>query len=268
LDGSDLRSQFALMQQARHSRLQAQLGLCAVADSEPPFMPDRFLEEGLGCGHIACPAQPEVDGLPGFVYGSIQVDPSLHFSKHGLAFLQLQADRFEPDSGCRPLHTRYQLPFQDAAVEARFDPNSRNSIGTSYADSVLGGKRLPESTTRSVPPPTLIQSLFVASLQVKYSSTPISRYAATSFCPLATYMPSSRCRGNWLRSHCKTCPISGDVGRGDQVDLNVSLDSSSCTAWRNMASERFVCLALHCLQVRATPNVAEMCVLAGPQSIS
>jgi hypothetical protein len=33
LDGSDLRSQFALMQQARHSRLQAQFGLCAVADS-------------------------------------------------------------------------------------------------------------------------------------------------------------------------------------------------------------------------------------------
>jgi hypothetical protein len=40
-----------------------------------PFMPDRLLEEGLGCGHIACPAQPEVDGLPGFIHGSVEVYP-------------------------------------------------------------------------------------------------------------------------------------------------------------------------------------------------
>ena len=37
----------------------------------------------------------------------------------------IQADLFESDSGCRPLHTGYQLPFQHAAVEARFDPNSK-----------------------------------------------------------------------------------------------------------------------------------------------
>src|SRR5580692_7139550 len=99
------------------------------------------------------PATPEASPVSSTQHIHLSLNnPSLHFSKHGLAFLQLQADLFEPDSGCRPLHTRYQLPFQDAAVEARFV----NSIGTSYPDAVLGGKRLPESTTRSVPPPTLI----------------------------------------------------------------------------------------------------------------
>jgi hypothetical protein len=47
-------------------------------------MPDRLLEEGLGCGHIACPAQPEVDGLPGFVHGSIEVDPLAAYLDIGL----------------------------------------------------------------------------------------------------------------------------------------------------------------------------------------
>jgi hypothetical protein len=46
-----------------------------------------------------------------------------------------------------------------------------------------------------------------------------------------------------------------------EASLNVGLDSSTCTVWRNMASDRFVCLALHCLQVRGTTNVADMCVL-------
>src|ERR1700733_8136248 len=70
------------------------------------------------------PATPEAPPLSSPQHIPLSLNnPSLHFSKHGLAFLQLQADLFEPDSGCRPLHTRYQLPFQDAAVEARFDPN-------------------------------------------------------------------------------------------------------------------------------------------------
>ena len=50
----------------------------------PPFMPDRLLEEGLGCGHIACPAQPEVDGLPGFIHGSVEVDPLAAYLDVGL----------------------------------------------------------------------------------------------------------------------------------------------------------------------------------------
>jgi hypothetical protein len=56
-------------------------------------------------------------------------------------------------------------------------------------------------------------------------------------------------------------PVSGEVGCRDQTGLNVSLVPSACTIWRNMASERFVCLALHFPQVGATPNAAEMCVL-------
>jgi hypothetical protein len=55
--------------------------------------------------------------------------------------------------------------------------------------------------------------------------------------------------------------LYSEVGWRDQTGLNVSLVPSTCTIWRNMASERFVCLGLHCPQVRATPNVAEMCVL-------
>src|ERR1700691_3593575 len=72
------------------------------------------------------PATPEASPVSSTQHIHLSLNnPSLHFSKHGLAFLQLQADLFEPDSGCRPLHARYQLPFQDAAVEARFDPNSK-----------------------------------------------------------------------------------------------------------------------------------------------
>src|ERR1700677_4686700 len=73
-----------------------------------------------------------------------------------------------PSSSSRPISSS---PIPDAG-RSTLDPSSRsrmrpsrrvwtqirNSIGTSYPDSVLGGKRLPESTTRSVPPPTLIQS--------------------------------------------------------------------------------------------------------------
>jgi hypothetical protein len=70
-------------------------------------------------------------------------------------------------------------------------------------------------------------------------------------------VPLARARGGASRR------LGFLVGCGDQVDLNVSLDSSSCNFWRNMASECFDCLGLHCLQVRATPNVAEMCVLRG-----
>jgi hypothetical protein len=50
----------------------------------PSFMPDRLLEEGLGCGHIACAAQPEVDGLPGFIHGSVGVDPLAAYLDIGL----------------------------------------------------------------------------------------------------------------------------------------------------------------------------------------
>src|SRR5271163_3167908 len=72
------------------------------------------------------PATPEASPVSSTQHIYLRLDnPSLHFSKHGLAFLQIQADLFEPDSGCRPLHTGYQLPFQDAAVKARFDPNSK-----------------------------------------------------------------------------------------------------------------------------------------------
>jgi hypothetical protein len=47
-------------------------------------MPDRLLEEGFGCGHIACPTHPEVDRLPGFIYGSIEVDPLAAYLDIGL----------------------------------------------------------------------------------------------------------------------------------------------------------------------------------------
>src|ERR1035441_9341630 len=40
-----------------------------------PLMPDCLHEEGLGCGYIACPAEPEVDCLSALVYGAIEVGP-------------------------------------------------------------------------------------------------------------------------------------------------------------------------------------------------
>jgi hypothetical protein len=104
------------------------------------------------------PATPEASPVSSTQHIYLSLDnPSLHFSKHGLDFLQIQADLFEPDSACRPLHLGYQLPFQNAALEARFDPNSKLHRNPPPR---LGprGKRLPESTTRRVSPPTLIQS--------------------------------------------------------------------------------------------------------------
>jgi hypothetical protein len=72
------------------------------------------------------PAAPEASSVSSTQYIYLSLDnPSLHFAKHDLAFLQIQADLSEPDSGCRSLHTGYQLPFQDAAVEARFGLNSK-----------------------------------------------------------------------------------------------------------------------------------------------
>jgi hypothetical protein len=72
------------------------------------------------------PATPEASPVSSTQHIYLSLDnPSLHFSKHGLAFLQIQADLFEPDSGCSPLDVGYQLAFQNAAVEARFDPNSK-----------------------------------------------------------------------------------------------------------------------------------------------
>jgi hypothetical protein len=104
------------------------------------------------------PATPDASAVSSTQYIYLSLDnPSLHFSKHGLAFLHIQADLFQPDSGCRPLHTGYQLPFQHAAVEARFDPNSKLHRNLP-APIRSTGKRLPESTTHSLPTPTLIQS--------------------------------------------------------------------------------------------------------------
>ena len=40
------------------------------------LVPHRLLEEGLGCGYIACRAEPEVDRLPGPVHSSIKVAPA------------------------------------------------------------------------------------------------------------------------------------------------------------------------------------------------
>jgi hypothetical protein len=51
-----------------------------------------------------------------------------------------------------------QLPFQDAARQGRVSTQIRNSIGTSYPRLGPRGKRLPQSTTRGVPSPDLIQS--------------------------------------------------------------------------------------------------------------
>jgi hypothetical protein len=71
-------------------------------------------------------ATPEASPVSSTQHIYLSLDnPSLHFSKHGLAFLQIQADLLGTDSGCRPLHAGYQLAFQNAAVEARFDPNSK-----------------------------------------------------------------------------------------------------------------------------------------------
>src|ERR1017187_9874898 len=40
-----------------------------------PLMLDCLLEEGLGCGYIACPAEPEVDRLSTLIYRPIEVSP-------------------------------------------------------------------------------------------------------------------------------------------------------------------------------------------------
>jgi hypothetical protein len=41
-----------------------------------PIMPDCLLEEGLGCRHIAYPAEPEVDRLSTPVYRSVEIGPA------------------------------------------------------------------------------------------------------------------------------------------------------------------------------------------------
>jgi len=80
----------------------------------------------------------------------------LHLSKHGLAFFQRQTNFFRSNSTYRPLNSGNQLSFKDAVVEARFDtdPKLHRSLSSRFNPR---GKRLPESTTDVVPPPTLIQ---------------------------------------------------------------------------------------------------------------
>jgi hypothetical protein len=85
-------------------------------------------------------------------------NPSLNFSKDGLAFVQLQGDPSGPDYRCRPPHAGYSLPFKDAAVEARLDPNSKLCRNPLLPRLALGAKVSQIGTTIGVPHPALIQS--------------------------------------------------------------------------------------------------------------
>ena len=41
----------------------------------PTLMPDRLLEEGLCCRHIASATEPEVNGLSSLVHCPVEIDP-------------------------------------------------------------------------------------------------------------------------------------------------------------------------------------------------
>ena len=47
-------------------------------------MSDRLLEEGLRCGYIACPAEPEVDRLSSLVHRPIELGPVAAYLDIGL----------------------------------------------------------------------------------------------------------------------------------------------------------------------------------------
>ena len=47
-------------------------------------MSEGLLEEGLRCGYIACPAEPEVDRLSSLVHRSIEVGPVAAYLDIGL----------------------------------------------------------------------------------------------------------------------------------------------------------------------------------------
>src|SRR5665213_2321880 len=49
-----------------------------------PLMPDCLLDEGLGGGYIACPAEPEVDRLSTLVHRSIEIGPLAVYLDIGL----------------------------------------------------------------------------------------------------------------------------------------------------------------------------------------
>src|SRR5271156_6399288 len=51
----------------------------------PLPMSDRLREEGLRCGYIACPAEPEVDRLSSLVHRSVEVGPVSAYLDIGLS---------------------------------------------------------------------------------------------------------------------------------------------------------------------------------------
>src|SRR5664279_4427207 len=82
-----------------------------------PLMPDCLLEEGLGCGYIACLAEPEVDRLSTLVHRSIEIGPLAAYPDVGLinspgaASGPLKAIPAFNELRCIPLH-----PSQDGGV--------------------------------------------------------------------------------------------------------------------------------------------------------
>src|ERR1035441_9797230 len=76
-----------------------------------PLMPDCLHEEGLGCGYIACPAEPEVDCLSALVYGAIEVGPlpaHLEWSKRQ-SVVELFPCLFSPNRTCTSQRIRLSV---------------------------------------------------------------------------------------------------------------------------------------------------------------
>jgi hypothetical protein len=60
------------------------------------LMSDRFLEERLGCGHIAPVAQPEMHRVPGSVHCLVEVHPSPTDLDIGIGFVDSPRSTGEP----------------------------------------------------------------------------------------------------------------------------------------------------------------------------
>ena len=87
-------------------------------------MSDRLLEEGLRCGYIACPAEPEVDRLSSLVHRSIEVGPVAAYLDIGLIDSPRAASG--PTKAVPPLDELwvYLLTQRSMVLWARLSPRS------------------------------------------------------------------------------------------------------------------------------------------------
>src|SRR5882757_1213902 len=77
-----------------------------------PLMPDRLLEKGLCCRHIAFAAEPEVNSLPCLVHRSVKVGPLSTYLDIGLTDTPREAGR--PAETVPALDELWRVPLYPA----------------------------------------------------------------------------------------------------------------------------------------------------------